>query len=67
MGALRCAAWAGGCIIRAAFLDRIRAAFRADPSLRNLLLDASFTKDIVSRIPALREVVVASVATGTAV
>src|SRR6266536_2255668 len=30
--------WRGGCIIRARFLDRIRAAYEQDPGLRNLLL-----------------------------
>jgi 6-phosphogluconate dehydrogenase len=34
--------WKGGCIIRARFLDRIKAAFKRDPKLANLLLDEDF-------------------------
>jgi 6-phosphogluconate dehydrogenase len=34
--------WKGGCIIRARFLDRIKAAYKRDPQLSNLLLDADF-------------------------
>src|SRR5262249_17287668 len=30
--------WRGGCIIRAQFLNRIREAYEAEPSLTNLLL-----------------------------
>ena len=30
--------WRGGCIIRSAFLGKIRDAFAADPELENLLL-----------------------------
>ena len=36
--------WRGGCIIRAAFLDRIKEAFDADPKLENLLLAPYFTQ-----------------------
>jgi len=35
--------WRGGCIIRARFLDRIKAAFDDNPQLENLLLDPYFT------------------------
>jgi 6-phosphogluconate dehydrogenase len=34
--------WKGGCIIRARFLDRIKAAYKRDPQLANLLLDEDF-------------------------
>jgi 6-phosphogluconate dehydrogenase len=34
--------WKGGCIIRARFLDRIKAAYQRDPALKNLLLDEDF-------------------------
>jgi 6-phosphogluconate dehydrogenase len=34
--------WKGGCIIRARFLDRIKAAYKRDPHLVNLLLDEDF-------------------------
>src|SRR6202034_1125209 len=36
--------WRGGCIIRAAFLDRIRAAYAANPQLPTLLADPDFAK-----------------------
>jgi 6-phosphogluconate dehydrogenase len=36
----------GGCIIRAAFLQKITEAFDRDPKLANLLLDPYFTKAI---------------------
>ena len=34
--------WRGGCIIRAAFLDRIRAAYAGNPQLPTLLADPDF-------------------------
>lgn len=33
--------WRGGCIIRAAFLDRIRHAYDTDPALPSLLIDST--------------------------
>ena len=39
--------WKGGCIIRARFLDRIKAAYVADPQLASLLVDPGFAKDLV--------------------
>jgi len=53
--------WKGGCIIRAAFLDKIRSAFQAQPDLENLLLDPSFQDDIRSRVDSWRQVVHLSV------
>jgi len=38
--------WRGGCIIRAAFLDRIKEAFGADPKLENLLLAPYFHRAV---------------------
>jgi len=38
--------WRGGCIIRSAFLDRIKAAFDKDPELPNLLLDDWFAQRV---------------------
>ena len=49
--------WRGGCIIRAAFLQKITEAYRREPSLANLLLDEYFTEAIVTRQAAWREVV----------
>jgi 6-phosphogluconate dehydrogenase len=34
--------WKGGCIIRAKFLDGIKAAYKRDRGLKNLLLDEDF-------------------------
>jgi 6-phosphogluconate dehydrogenase len=49
--------WKGGCIIRAKFLDRIRAAFRDPPGPPNLLASEEFRADLAERLPAWREVV----------
>lgn len=38
--------WRGGCIIRAAFLQKITEAFERDPKLANLLLDPYFNDTI---------------------
>lgn len=38
--------WRGGCIIRSAFLDDIKAAFDKNPTLSNLLLDDYFSTQI---------------------
>jgi 6-phosphogluconate dehydrogenase len=49
--------WRGGCIIRAAFLERIKEAFDRDPKLENLLLDPYFKDAVESRQDAWRLVV----------
>jgi 6-phosphogluconate dehydrogenase len=49
--------WRGGCIIRAAFLDRIRAAYQANPQLPMLLADEEFGKDLAAAQDAWRAVV----------
>ncbi len=38
--------WRGGCIIRAAFLQKITEAYARDPELANLLLDPFFNEQI---------------------
>jgi 6-phosphogluconate dehydrogenase len=38
--------WRGGCIIRSAFLGKIKEAFDRAPELKNLLLDPYFTGEI---------------------
>lgn len=38
--------WRGGCIIRSAFLDEIKAAFDKNPTLQNLLLDDYFRIEV---------------------
>ncbi|MFA5203555.1 MAG: decarboxylating NADP(+)-dependent phosphogluconate dehydrogenase [Lentisphaeria bacterium] len=56
--------WRGGCIIRSAFLGKIKEAFDRDPELVNLLLDPFFREAVASRQAAWRRVVVAAVQTG---
>jgi 6-phosphogluconate dehydrogenase len=56
--------WREGCIIRAALLSDITHAYRQNPDLPNLLLDEAFTKAVVSRQAAWREVVQMAVSLG---
>jgi 6-phosphogluconate dehydrogenase len=49
--------WRGGCIIRAALLEDIRAAYRTDPELPDLLLDPHLGREVMARMPDLRAVV----------
>ncbi len=49
--------WRGGCIIRSAFLSKIRDAFQNNPNLGNLLLDPYFEQEIDASQPAWRRVV----------
>ena len=49
--------WRGGCIIRAAFLERIKEAFDAKPNLENLLLAPYFTEATAKAQSAWRQVV----------
>ncbi|MBM4466792.1 MAG: NADP-dependent phosphogluconate dehydrogenase [Chloroflexi bacterium] len=56
--------WRGGCIIRAAFLNDIRAAFERNPDLSNLLMDAEFGQAVQQRQGALRRVIQTAVANG---
>ncbi|MGW3322908.1 NADP-dependent phosphogluconate dehydrogenase [Streptomyces virginiae] len=56
--------WRGGCIIRAAFLDRIRAAYDARPELPSLLADAHFAEEIAAAQDGWRSVLVAAVGQG---
>ncbi|MBO2465948.1 NADP-dependent phosphogluconate dehydrogenase [Actinomadura violacea] len=49
--------WRGGCIIRARFLDRIRAAYDADPSTPTLLTDDHFAEALGDAQDAWRDVV----------
>ncbi|MBT2477499.1 NADP-dependent phosphogluconate dehydrogenase [Streptomyces sp. ISL-94] len=56
--------WRGGCIIRAAFLDRIRAAYDAQPGLPSLLADAHFAEEIGAAQEGWRSVLVAAVRQG---
>jgi 6-phosphogluconate dehydrogenase len=56
--------WRGGCIIRAAFLDQIRAVFAKDPELANLLVAEPFHDEVISRVENWREVVAQGVRLG---
>ena len=49
--------WRGGCIIRARFLDRIRAAYDARPDLPTLLVDPSFAGTLADAQDSWRRVV----------
>src|SRR5690242_476321 len=59
--------WRGGCIIRAKFLDRIRTAYEASPTLTTLLADPDFAKEIGDAQDAWREVVATAVRIGVPV
>jgi 6-phosphogluconate dehydrogenase len=54
----------GGCIIRAQFLNRIKAAYDNNPQLTNLLLDDYFKQIIEAYQDNWREVIMAAVAAG---
>jgi 6-phosphogluconate dehydrogenase len=56
--------WRGGCIIRAAFLERIKEAFDKDPQLENLLLHSYFTEATAKAQAAWRHVVVTATQMG---
>ena len=49
--------WRGGCIIRAAFLERIKDAYERDAGLENLLLDSYFREAVASCQEGWRQVV----------
>ena len=56
--------WRGGCIIRASFLDRIKAAFDESPDLENLLLAPFFTDAVHAAQQNWRHVVSTAVELG---
>ncbi|MCB2223679.1 MAG: decarboxylating NADP(+)-dependent phosphogluconate dehydrogenase [Actinobacteria bacterium] len=56
--------WREGCIIRAAFLDEIRAAYAADPGLPNLLLAPYFREAVEAAQPGWRRTVARAAAAG---
>ncbi|NRE90132.1 NADP-dependent phosphogluconate dehydrogenase [Bacillus subtilis] len=57
----------GGCIIRAAFLQKIKEAYDREPELDNLLLDSYFKNIVESYQGALRQVISLAVAQGVPV
>jgi 6-phosphogluconate dehydrogenase len=56
--------WRGGCIIRSAFLGKIKEAFDRNAGLTNLVLDAYFGAEIDRAQPGWRRAVAAGVANG---
>jgi len=56
--------WRGGCIIRAAFLDRIRAAYQNNPDLPTLLVDDEFGRQIAAAQESWRHVIATAVRLG---
>ncbi|MFF7144206.1 NADP-dependent phosphogluconate dehydrogenase [Streptomyces nodosus] len=59
--------WRGGCIVRAAFLDRIRAAYAADPGLLSLVSDGGFAAEIADAQVPWREVIATAARRGVPV
>ena len=58
--------WRGGCIIRSAFLNDIKAAYQQNPQLQNLVLDAFFTQALQKAEPGWRRAVTLAVQQGVA-
>ena len=56
--------WRGGCIIRSAFLGKIKAAYDTNPALSNLLLDPYFKHEVEGAQSAWRDVVAVAVRWG---
>ncbi|MGE3821907.1 MAG: decarboxylating NADP(+)-dependent phosphogluconate dehydrogenase [Isosphaeraceae bacterium] len=56
--------WRGGCIIRSAFLGKIKEAFDRDPGLRNLLLDPFFKGEIARAQAGWRRVCASAINAG---
>ncbi|MGB0387533.1 MAG: decarboxylating NADP(+)-dependent phosphogluconate dehydrogenase [Ardenticatenaceae bacterium] len=56
--------WREGCIIRSAFLGKIKEAFDNNPDLTNLLLDPYFQEEVESSQAAWRRVVAKAVELG---
>jgi 6-phosphogluconate dehydrogenase len=56
--------WRGGCIIRSAFLGKIKEAFDKNPALPNLLMDPFFAEQIQKAQASWRRVIAAGVTAG---
>ncbi|MDZ7608413.1 MAG: decarboxylating NADP(+)-dependent phosphogluconate dehydrogenase [Cyclobacteriaceae bacterium] len=56
--------WRGGCIIRSAFLGKIKEAFDKNKDLKNLMLDPFFSKKLISSEGAWRRVVASALENG---
>ncbi len=58
--------WRGGCIIRSAFLGKIKEAYDKNSKLSNLLLDPFFKDAVVKAQPSWRRVVTEAIRLGIA-
>ena len=56
--------WRGGCIIRSAFLGKIKEAFVKNPAITNLLIDPFFSEEVDKAQKGWRNVVAASATNG---
>ena len=56
--------WRGGCIIRSAFLGKIKEAYDKNPELSSLLMDDYFREVVTDAQPALRRVIIKAVEAG---
>jgi 6-phosphogluconate dehydrogenase len=56
--------WRGGCIIRSAFLGKIKDAYDLNPQLNNLLLDDYFKDTVVNAQQGWRRVVINAISNG---
>jgi 6-phosphogluconate dehydrogenase len=56
--------WRGGCIIRSAFLSKIKEAFDKNPNIANILLDPFFSQKIVEYQKGWRNVVATAIKNG---
>jgi 6-phosphogluconate dehydrogenase len=59
--------WRGGCIIRSAFLSKIKSAFDNNHAITNLLLDPFFTGEIEKAQNGWRNVVSAAAQNGISI
>lgn len=59
--------WRGGCIIRSAFLGKIKEAFDSNPAITNLLLDPFFKDEIEKAQKGWRNVVSAAALNGISI
>src|SRR5262249_2090978 len=57
--------WRGGCIIRSAFLGKIKEAFDKEPTLANLLLDPYFRGEVERCQDGWRRTTAAALLSGT--
>jgi 6-phosphogluconate dehydrogenase len=56
--------WRGGCIIRSAFLGKIKEAFEKNPNLENLMLDDFFKNKILASQDGWRRVIATAITSG---